>query len=660
MIEFGPEICRDLDGAIQREWLETNGLGGYASSTIIGLNARRYHGLLIAALSPPVRRVALLSKLEETLTIDGRRFDLSTNEYKDAIHPQGFRHQVRFRLAPFPIFTYEIADLKLEKTVFMVHGTNTVVVQYEVEGARGRTVELEVRPFATFRDHHHLARKTDLSNPASLVRANGIRFRMIDGAPELHFGHTADALDMMSYWYDDFLYRVERERGFDCLEDLFSPFAMRFSLIPGRRASLIVSLTPHEGFYADELREKELARRRALIAQAPQNDLIRQLFAAADQFIVARDGKKTILAGYHWFSDWGRDAMISLPGLTLSTRRFAIARDILLEFSRHLDRGLLPNRFPDEGEAPEYNTADATLWFFEAVRAYLARSQDEDLIREELYEKLVEIIRWHTRGTRFGIRMDEDGLLAAGEAGVQLTWMDAKIGDWVVTPRCGKPVEIQALWYNALRTMQDFAQMVADSANNRWFKRLADDVRHQFNELFWNEELECLYDVVDRDVRDASVRPNQIFAVSLHHSLLDTERARKVLAIVERELLTPRGLRSLSPRDQRYQGRYAGGPVERDAAYHQGTVWAWLIGPFIAACLKIYGPSAEKARAARQLLNGFREHLFEAGVGQVSEIFDGDAPHMPRGCIAQAWSVAELLRIADEHPELLSDQSAQP
>jgi predicted glycogen debranching enzyme len=385
-----------------------------------------------------------------------------------------------------------------------------------------------------------------------------------------------------------------------------------------------------------------------------KDEFVRALVAAADQFVVARGTRQTVLAGYHWFGDWGRDTMIALAGLTLVTGRFETARGILSEFARHTSRGMLPNRFPDDGgHAPDYNTVDATLWFFEAARAYLQYSDDAEFVRAELYDVLVDIIAWHVRGTRFQIHVDMDGLLSSGEEGAQLTWMDAKVGDWVVTPRHGKPVEIQALWYNALRVMENFAREFEDKAGEKLYGEMAAQAAESFNRSFWNEERGCLYDVIEADLinsgrRDASIRPNQILAVSLHYSMLSEERARRVVETVERELLTPYGLRSLSPHDPGYRGRYEGDPLSRDGAYHQGTVWAWLIGPYVSAYLKIFGETTQGRERAARLLEGFRQHLGEAGLGQISEIFDGDPPHTPRGCIAQAWSVAELLRVSIE------------
>ena len=392
-----------------------------------------------------------------------------------------------------------------------------------------------------------------------------------------------------------------------------------------------------------------MKRRQALGSSVPGDDgLIGTLTAAADQYIVARGNLKTVIAGYHWFGDWGRDTMIALPGLTLVTGRFETAKSILLEFARHVDQGMIPNRFPTEGEGAEYNTVDATLWFFEAVRSLGYYTGDPEFIRTNLYAVLTDIIDWHERGTRHGIRVEEDGLLDSGEEGVQLTWMDAKVGDFVVTPRRGKPVEIQALWYNALCVMEQFALEFGDGIGRDRYRTMAERARRSFNLLFWNDDVDCLYDCVNGEERDGSIRPNQVIAASLPYSMLPRNKATSVVEVVERKLWTPLGLRTLAPDDPRYRPRCEGNIWERDSAYHQGTVWPWLMGPFITAYVKSHGHSRASRQRAAEWLGGFCAHLFDAGMGQVSEICDGDAPHMPRGCIAQAWSVAELLRATVE------------
>ncbi len=661
MIQFDENICGNLQEASEREWLETNGLGGFASSTITGMNTRRYHALLMAATTPPVERMALLSKLEETLVINGARYDLSVNQYSGAVHPHGHRYLKEFRLDPFPVFVYEVADVVIEKSVFMVHGENTTVVQYNCRQQSHNVTEchLEIHPLVAFRDFHSTAHENSSINShveSHIETGDGLAtIQPYADLPKLHFAHNANELMLTGYWYRNFEYAAERERGLDFIEDLFAPFALKFDLSQNASATVIASTETHDISDAGRLRLAEVNRREGLLAGVKQDDLIRTLTLAADQFIVARNQQKTVIAGYHWFADWGRDTMIALPGLTLTTGRYDVARSILLEFANHVDRGMLPNRFLNSGGESEYNTVDATLWYFEAVRALLAHTtqkDDDEFVRTQLYDVLTDIIAWHEQGSRYQIRVDADGLLFAGEPGVQLTWMDAKVGDWVVTPRTGKPVEIQALWYNALRVMEELAGKFGEGVNAKRYAAMAERAKESFNRQFWNEAAGCLpgclYDVVDGEMRDGSIRPNQIFAASLHYSMLNQEQARQVVAVVQRELLTPFGLRSLSPNDSRYVGRYAGDTRQRDGAYHQGTVWAWLIGPFITAYLRVNGKTETSRAQARQWVNGFLPHLRTAGVGQVSEIFDGDAPHAPRGCIAQAWSVAELLRVAVE------------
>ena len=638
----------DFDAALKREWLETNGLGGFASSTILGIHTRRYHGLLTAATKPPVGRVVLLSKLAETLVVNGQHFELDANRYPGTFYPRGFEFLTEFRLDPFPVFVFRVAGVEIEKRVFMVHGQNTTAVMYRPRGEVPPKCSLELRPLVAFRDFHSTTHENSALDHNVQQKPGLASVAPYGDLPRLYFAHDAASLEIYGEWYRNFEYLVELERGLDFQEDLFQPFTLRFDLNAQASVTVIASTEIHAASEGPALAETEIRRRAALLNSAPVNDpLVRDLTLAADQFIVQRGSRKTVVAGYHWFADWGRDTMIALPGLTLSTGRSQLAREILLEFAENVDQGMLPNRFPDAGEAAEYNTVDAALWFFEAARAYAAHTHDTAFVQNHLYSKLKDIIDWHVRGTRYHIGVDQDGLLHCGEPGVQLTWMDAKIGEWVVTPRTGRPVEIQALWYNALKVMETFAAEF-DPARASIYEIFADRARASFATQFWNAAENCLFDVVDVDQRDGAIRPNQIFAVSLHHSMLDGWQSRSVVDVVERELWTPQGLRSLSPRDSRYKGRYEGGVWERDSAYHQGTVWPWLMGPFISAYVKVNGRSAEARQQAEQWLRGFRDHMTTMGLGQVAEIADGDEPHPLRGCMAQAWSVAELLRAAVE------------
>ena len=651
MIELKQDICSDFGESTSREWLETNGIGGYASSTVSGANSRRYHGLLIAATKPPLGRIVLLSKFEETLVIEGERYELSTNQYPGAVYPEGYKYLTGFRLDSFPVWTFDVNGAEIEKSVFMVNGENTTVCQWKIKertAISNQQSVLELRPLLAFRDHHHLRHEDAAFDTGFSVDGDLVSFTPYVEMPTLYLTNNAASVEPSGAWYRNFEYAIESERGFDHTEDLFQPCVMRFEL--AESATVIVSTEPRNVIDAGKLQKAEMKRRATLVAQAKSKDhFSRQLVLAADQFIVRRGEGKTIIAGYHWFSDWGRDTMIALPGLTLATNRPEIAKSILTEFSKHISEGMLPNRFPDAGEIPEYNTVDATLWFFGAIRAYAGATGDYDFIRETLYDKLVDIIDWHVRGTRYQIHVDSDGLLFAGESGVQLTWMDAKIGDWVVTPRMGKAVEIQALWYNALCIMNDLATRCGDSERQRQYFEMAAIAKDSFGGQFWNYDENCLYDVVNGMEKDGSIRPNQIFAVSLPHPIISSEYARAVVDKVEAELLTPYGLRSLSPRDPQYAPIYIGSPLERDGSYHQGTVWGWLIGHFVDAYRKTHTGEKGLDKSIDEILAGFESHLSEAMLGQVSEIFDANTPHLPRGAAAQAWSVAELLRVSNSN-----------
>ncbi|MGZ4825082.1 MAG: amylo-alpha-1,6-glucosidase [Terriglobales bacterium] len=647
-IRFDRHICGDLQQALRREWLETNGLGGFAGSSIVGLNTRRYHGLLVAATKPPVGRFVLLSKLEETLVLDGNRFELSVNQYSGAVHPQGHQYLKEFRLDPFPVFTYEVEDCELVKSLFMVQGQNSTVVRYRVSAPPGsrHPVRLEVRPLIAFRDYHSTTHENPALNPQVSVEPGCAMVRPYADLPRLWFAHNGE-VHPGGYWYRSFEYECERARGLDFSEDLFNPMVITFDAGAGD-SFVIASTERRNAAQAMEYEAQERRRRTQITQNTRPNGLERPLTAAADQFIVARGEQKTVIAGYHWFADWGRDTMISLPGLTLATGRPEVAWSILLEFAQHVNRGMLPNRFPDAGEEPEYNTVDATLWFIEAIRKYLDYTGDFESVRAKLYPVLADIMQWHFRGTRHGIRMDSDGLLACGEPGVQLTWMDAKVGDWVVTPRHGKPVEIQALWHNALVFMRGLSSRFGYKSDAQRYAAAAKTARTSFAEKFWNPDRNCLFDVINGTERDASIRPNQIFAVSLPPRLLSAEKEQAVVKVVQRELLTPYGLRTLDRGDPQYRGSYGGDPWSRDAAYHQGTVWPWLLGPFVTAYLKVHKCSPAALEETESWLGAFEQHLGEEGLGQVSEVFSGDPPHQPGGCIAQAWSVAELLRATEE------------
>lgn len=644
MISLDATICSDFEQATAREWLETNGIGGFASGTVSGANTRRYHAILTAATRPPLGRVTTVSKLDEKIVIDGSGFELSSNRYPGAVNPEGYKYLKNFRLDPFPIWTYDVEGIEIEKQLFMIHGSNTTVCRWSIknnDATEGKEIELEIRPLLSCVDYHSLSHENDAFDGEFEVAEDSVTIRPFADLPPLFFRHNGTAVEKTGYWYKSFELAIEQERGFDFTEDLFQPFVITFDLADP--ADVVVSCGERHSGKASKLEREELKRREKLVKKSEvKDDFEQQLVLAADQFVVERGDGYTIIAGYPWFSDWGRDTMISLNGLTLATGRPKIAKEILLEFSKHVSQGMLPNRFPDAGDEAEYNTVDATLWYFEAVRAYSESTGDYRFVKKQIYPTLIEIMTWHLRGTRYQIHVDTDGLLYAGEPGVQLTWMDAKIGDKVITPRTGKPVEIQALWYNALKIMADFAERFGDEEDRSRYQSMADLAQLSFNAVFWNEADQCLFDVVENGHRDAAIRPNQIFSVSLPYSMLDDVTARKVVDKVETELLTTVGLRSLAPSDPAYIPIYIGGPYERDSAYHQGTVWGWLIGPFIDAYRRVYPDRPERIG---EILSGFKSHLAEAGLGQISEIFDADPPHTPRGCPAQAWSVAEVLRV---------------
>ncbi len=660
-IDFGREVCGDLATATRREWLVTNGIGGFASGTVANALSRRYHGLLTAALHPPLGRTLLLAKLDETAEYDGvypnsgRLTPLYVNRWEDsAVEGNGHHAINRFHLeGTTPVWTYAVANALLEKRIWMQPGANTTYVQYHLTRATG-PLGLTIKALANYRDYHSTTIVNDWS-PAVEPVARGVRITMFDGARPFYLLSDRAAITPQFDWYEDFFLAIEEQRGQrDVTEDHLYLAQLQVLLRPGERFIVVASTEPSPHMNGDEALAERRAHEAALLERGETTgagDAWRQLVLAADQFIVNRptpgdpDGK-SIIAGYHWFSDWGRDTMIALPGLTLATGRPEVAASILRTFAHFVDQGMLSNRFPDAGETPEYNTVDATLWYFVALHEYLAATGDTALARE-LFPVLAGIIDWHIRGTRYNIHVDPaDGLLFAGEAGVQLTWMDVKVDDWVVTPRIGKPVEINALWYNALRIMADLAGRLGEDAGQ--YAALAERVRAGF-ERFWNAPLGYCFDVIDgpagiADVvagNDGRLRPNQLLAVSLPYSPLPAERQRSIVDACGRHLLTAHGLRSLSPDDPGYIGRYGGDRRKRDGAYHQGTVWGWLIGPFALAHLRVYGDRA----AARSYLEPLLQHLNDHGLGSISEIFEGDAPFAPRGCIAQAWSVAEALRV---------------
>jgi predicted glycogen debranching enzyme len=707
MLDYGRERCGDVAVAGRREWLVTNGLGGYAMGTVAGMLSRSYHGLLVAAMAPPgapgrppAARTLLLAKLDETAGYDGRRYQLFTDQRADEpnaadpwITPKGYRYLERFHLeGTTPVWTYAVADARLEKRVWMEPGTNTTYIQYRLTRA-SRPLTLHLAALVTYRDHHgNVAHSGTFPFQVEPIE-HGLRLEALNAPPFYLLSQGAHAvantaaapsdhplflircsISAPPSWQHGYHLAVEHYRGQKDLESYCHAADLTVTLHAGESVTFVASTEPAPDLDGDAAYTRRRFYEQKLLAQARPGlkleaaaggpdwlaGAIEHLALAADQFIVARqqpDGApgRSIIAGYPWFGDWGRDTMIALPGLTLVTGRADVARQILLTFARYVDQGMLPNRFPDAGEAPEYNTIDATLWYFEAIRAYHAATGDDSLLAE-LYPALQEIVAWHRRGTRYNIRLDPaDGLLYGGSPEVQLTWMDAKLDDWVVTPRIGKPVEISALWYNALRSLAGFARRLGLDDDAAGYDVLADQTAAGLRSRFWSDELGYCYDVVDGpDGDDPALRPNQLFAVSLHHSPLSAEQARAVVDVCARHLLTSHGLRSLAPDHPEYIGHYGGDRHSRDAAYHQGTTWGWLLGPFVSAHYRVHRDPA----LARSFLLPMLQHLHSHCIGSLSEIFDGDPPHTPRGCIAQAWTAAEVLRAWQEIETLAVTEQA--
>jgi predicted glycogen debranching enzyme len=652
-ISFGPEICTDLATAEQREWLVTNGLGGFASGTIAGSATRRYHGLLFAALNPPAARTQLVAGLDEIVRIDEQFFPLAAHRWLGgSVGPEGYKLLQSFRLeAAIPVWTFQFPNARLEKRVWMQHGENTTFVRYTLLDSPS-PIHLELKVLVNYRDFHSTTHAGSPPNEWHMRLEpveNGLGVTAFDGAIPFYLKSSAATCEPQHIWHRDFFFPLERERGLDDYEDQLLAAIFRGQLLPGQSLSLSFSTNPNARQDGDSALQQAHQRQLQIVPPASASSTsftsLPSLLAAADQFLVSRPlhdhpNAKSIIAGYHWFGDWGRDTMITLPGLTLTTGRPEIAKQILLAFGHYVDCGMLPNNFPDSGSAPPgYNTIDATLWYFEAIRQYFAATHDTATL-SQLFTVLEQIIAAHLAGTRYNIHVDPvDGLLYGGGPGIQLTWMDAKIGDWVVTPRTGKPIEINALWLNALDAMSDFAQVLGQSADG--YLQHAARARSSFAK-FWNPRRNCCFDVLDSPGinQDAALRPNQIFAVSVGSSPLTAMQQKSVVDTCAAQLLTPYGLRSLAPGEPGYSPTYTGGPRERDAAYHQGTIWAWLLGPFALAHYRVY----KDRSAALALLAPLSEFISTYGIGTLPELFDADPPHHPRGCIAQAWSVSELLR----------------
>jgi predicted glycogen debranching enzyme len=656
-IQFGREVCGNLEAAEAREWLVTNGIGGFASGTVAGTSTRRYHGLLVAALNPPTGRTLLVSSLDESVRYLGSSYPLATNRWLSGFtSPNGYLQIESFHLeGTKPVWRYALADAILEKRVWMKQGENTTFVEYTL--VRGSApVEIDAKILVNYRDFHNCTHESNWQMQIDPVE-KGLRVKAFEGARPFYLKSATANFQPRSEWYRDFFLPVECARGLDDHEDRLFGAQSQNSLKVGESLTLVFSTEENAELNGEDARASQSSRELKLFqawqsahkatSSTPAEDepsWLWQLVLAADQFVVRRslpddrDGV-SIIAGYPWFSDWGRDTMIALPGLALSTGRPEVARKILELFSEFVDGGMLPNNFPDGTGAPQYNTIDATLWYFEAIRQYFAATQDLGCINK-LFPVLASIIDTHVSGTRYNIKVDPgDALLYGGSPEVQLTWMDAKIGDWVVTPRIGKPVEINSLWINALHTMADLARRLARPGAG--YQKLAAKATQNFQK-FWNPAKNCCFDLIDvpGGGNDASVRPNQIFAVSLPMSPLNAIQQKAVVDTVAQQLLTSHGLRSLAPSDPAYKGQFVGGPRERDTAYHQGTVWGWLLGAFALAHHRVY----EDRELAQSFLEPLGRTIYEAGLGTIGEVFGGDPPFPQAGCFAQAWSVSELFR----------------
>ncbi len=613
--------CRNLEFATQREWLLPNGLGGFAMGTISGANTRRYHGLLVAAVKPPTYRQVLLANLEIDVQGEGNPIGLSCNQYYGALHPEGYQFLEEFSVGKTAFWRFRAAGMILEKRVAMHPGVNATTI--ELYNAGQKPYRLILRPLVCHKFYHGNFR-FDPNYPAAL---NHHRDRTIveqDGVA-LHLSHEGANRHPAVGWYYRFEYLRETERGLDPRDDLFCPCELNYDLGPGKAISLVASTEANVKPYTDWAESSE-----------PLTSIAQELEVASRKFFIETPTRSSILAGFPWFTDWGRDTMISLPGMCLATGQPALARKIIRDYLSQMHQGLIPNRFVEKGEEPEYNTVDATLWCANAIYKTLLAEWDDEFARDAM-TALTEVFDWHVKGTLYGIKVDPaDGLLTQGATGVQLTWMDAKVGDWVVTPRHGKPVEINGLWVNAVRIMEWLAEKLGLESTR--FGQAAGLAESWFDRKFFKETLGYYFDTVDPD--DASLRPNQVIAMALPFGPAKGPRAERALQAVTRELLTPVGLRTLSQGSPGYKGRFEGPIIDRDAAYHQGTVWPWLMGPYITAMVKLTGDTTE----ARRLLRHAREILDEYGIGGIAEVYDGDEPRRPGGCPFQAWSIAEWLR----------------
>jgi len=667
-IIFDSKMLSQFDDAVQKEWIITNGLGGYASSTVLGINTRKYHGLLVAAFHPPGDRRVCLAKLDEEISIGNDTYPLGANEFQNGVFPQGYRSLNEFSLSPFPKYVYSVENVKVEKTIFMPSEKNAVVASYDILNKSDFDVKIRIFPLVNWRHFHSVTDRWKI--PWEFVQGRD------EKKLDISFDTPQSALLMKATnghyradgkWVEKIYYREEAVRGESCLDDCYRLGFFEVDVKTGKNGNFaiiavgdknelearkVLAELPDTMYDLEALLKLEMKRRENFLVNfhgehenVSADNWLNWIILATDTFIVKGidDVQKSIIAGYHWFEAWGRDAFISLPGLMLVTGRFEDARKVFLTFKKHFQQGLIPNFIPDQSAPPAYNSVDATLWFANAVLQYLKYTGDFDFVREQLWETLRATVENYVKGTVFNIRVNDDGLLSCDS---QLTWMDAAVDGQPVTPRAGKPVEVQALWYSTLKIMELLASRLKEVAEAEKYSLMAEKTRRSFVEKFWNSEKSCLFDVVNENGKDGSLRPNQIIAVALDFSMLDNSMNGKVVDLVNHELLTPYGLRTLAKNDPKYVGVYSGDRRSRDEAYHNGTVWPWLQGPFTTAFLKTKGYEAYRREYALKnfILPLFTEQTLKVGLGTINEILDGEQPHTPRGCISQAWSVAEPLR----------------
>ncbi len=666
-MSFNQETLSNLEEAMRKEWIITNGLGGYASSTALDIDTRKYHGLLVGAFHPPGDRRVCLSKLDEELVVGGSTCPLGGNEFQSGIFPKGYLFLKEFSLMPFPRHVYEAQNVEVQKTVFMPHGKNVAIVLYKVLNRGNADAKIRVFPLVNWRHFHAVTNRwktgIDLAHDEDEKK---IEIRTSNPQSALIVAVTNGRYEFADKWVERLYFREEAARGESCLDDCYQPGFFEVSVrAKGNESFAITAVADQEERVARQtmdsmpvslydlgaLFEKETERREGFLTRfygersiVVASDWLSWLVSSTDAFMVGGlgVGRRSVIAGYYWFEAWGRDTFVSLPGLLLVTGRFEEARQVFLNFRSYCRQGLIPNCIPETDGETVYNSVDATLWFVNAVLQYLKYTGDFKFVQEQLWETLKAIVANFVKGTLFGIRVDADGLLAHGG---QLTWMDAVVGGQPITPRGGKAVEVQALWYTTLRIMELLANKLGEPNEAAQHTAMAERAKKSFAEKFWNAEKGCLFDVVADGFRDGSLRPNQVVAVALDFSMLDNALNESIVDVVQRELLTPRGLRTLARSDSRYVGVYFGARGRRDLAYHDGTVWPWLLGPFTTAYLKAKGYMAfRREYAFKNILSPLLTRQVEAGLGFVSEIFDGEPPHTARGCVAQAWSVAEPLR----------------